>query len=121
MKIEIIKANDLEVAKVTSDEMLISDVQSALDFMSTVKYETGYDHIIVYKALLSEDFFNLKTRLAGEVLQKFVNYQVKIAIIGDFSSYTSKSLQDFIYESNRGNNNFFVRDEKQALEKLSDC
>jgi hypothetical protein len=44
---------------------------------------------------------------------------VKIAIIGDFSVYTSKSLKDFIYESNKGRDIFFLPDEKQAIEKLS--
>ncbi len=47
---------------------------------------------------ICDDFFDLSTRLAGEILQKFINYHVKIAIIGDFSIYTSKSLKDFIYE-----------------------
>jgi hypothetical protein len=44
---------------------------------------------------------------------------MKIAIVGDFSIYSSKSLKDFIYESNNGRNIFFVTDEKEAAEKLS--
>lgn len=44
---------------------------------------------------------------------------MKIAIIGDFSAYTSKSLKDFIYESNNGKDLFFLSDEKKAIEKLS--
>lgn len=101
------------------DEILISDVQSALDFMATIKYDTGFNRIILNNEAICEDFFNLSTRLAGEILQKFVNYDVKIAIVGDFSVYTSKSLKAFIYESNRGRNIFFLPDEKQAIEKLS--
>jgi len=67
---------------------------------------------------ICEDFFRLKTGLAGEILQKFVNYRMKIAIVGDFSIYTSKSLKDFIYESNKGKHIFFVPSEKEAIEKL---
>ncbi|ARC28011.1 DUF4180 domain-containing protein [Bacillus toyonensis] len=70
------------------------------------------------KSLISEDFFDLKTRLAGDILQKFINYKVKIAIVGDFSMYTSKSLKDFIYECNKGNNIFYLATEQQAIEKL---
>lgn len=98
---------------------MITDVQSALDFMATVSYETGSNHIILNKSAIIEGFFDLKTKLAGEILQKFVNYHMKLAIVGDFSVYTSKSLKDFIYESNKGKHIFFLPDEKQAIEKLS--
>jgi hypothetical protein len=98
---------------------LITDVQSALDFIATVGFETGCNHIILSKSAICEGFFDLSARLAGEILQKFVNYNIKIAIVGDFSVYTSKSLRDFIYESNKGKDIFFVTNEKQALEKLS--
>jgi hypothetical protein len=61
----------------------------------------------------------LKIRLAGEILQKFINYGVKIAIIGDFSGYSSKSLKDFIYECNNGNAIFYLPNQQQVIEKLS--
>jgi hypothetical protein len=41
-----------------------------------------------------------------------------LAIIGDYSKYTSKNLQDFIRESNKGNRIFFVNDFEEALKKL---
>ena len=63
--------------------------------------------------------FVLSTRIAGEILQKFINYQFKFAIVGDFSGYTSKPLKDFIYESNKGRDIFFVSSEEDAIEKLS--
>lgn len=119
MKISTIKENDKGIAIIHSNEILITDVQSALDFMMTVQYETGCDRMILNKSAICEDFFHLSTRLAGEILQKFITYHVKIAIVGDFSNYTSKSLKDFIYESNKGKDMFFLPDEKQAIEKLS--
>ncbi len=61
----------------------------------------------------------MSTGIAGDILQKFVNYSKKLAIIGDFSIYTSHSLKDFIYESNQGNQIFFVADEQEAIEKLT--
>lgn len=118
MNIQQINKNGVSIAYVTNNEKLISDVQSALDLMATVRYEVDCNMIIVNKSEVSEAFFDLKTRLAGEVLQKFINYQTKIAIIGDYSGYSSKSLKDFIYESNNGNDIFFVSDEHQAIEKL---
>lgn len=119
MEITVLKENNVEVAVVKSNEILITDVQSALDLMATVRYEVDCDGMIIDKSVICEDFFNLSTKLAGDILQKFINYQMKIAIVGDFSVYSSKSLKDFIYESNNGRNIFFVTDEKQAVEKLS--
>jgi hypothetical protein len=119
MKIITIKKNDVEIAVVESNEILISDVNSALDLMATVQYESRCDCIILNRSALSEDFFDLSTRLAGEILQKFINYRVKVAIVGDFSGFSSQSLKDFIYECNKGKDIFFLSNEKQAIDKLS--
>lgn len=119
MNITTVKKNDIEIAVVSSSEILITDVQSALDIMATVQYEAGCYRIVINKSAICEEFFDLKTRLAGEILQKFINYQTKIAIVGDFSGYTSKSLKDFIYECNHGRDIFFLTNEEQAVEKLS--
>jgi hypothetical protein len=119
MNVTIICNNNNCIAVINSDEILISDVQSSLDLMATIDYEYQCNRIIINKSAICEDFFHLSTKLAGEILQKFINYNFKIAIVGDFSIYTSKSLKDFIYESNNGKDIFFVLDEKQAIEKLS--
>ena len=65
-----------------------------------------------------DDFFALSTCLAGEILQKFVNYGVRFAIYGDFSEYTSKPLKDFIYESNKGRDFYFQPNIELAVDKL---
>ena len=119
MNITKIERNGIAVAQIGSDETLILDVQSALDLMASVRYETDADCMILPKAALSERFFVLSSGLAGDILQKFVNYQLKIAILGDYSGYTSKPLRDFIYESNNGSHVFFVGTEAEAIEKLT--
>ena len=111
--------NGVEIAIVESEETLIVDVQAALDLMATVRYETQADCMALSKSALDERFFVLSSGLAGDILQKFVNYQFKVAIVGDFSGYTSKPLKDFIYESNNGNHVFFVATQAEAIEKLS--
>jgi hypothetical protein len=104
---------------IESRDVLIYDTQSALDFIATVRYEKGCSSIIIDKEAICEDFFILSRGIAGDVLQKFINYHTKLAIIGDFSKYTSKPLHDFIYECNKGKNIFFVDNLEQAIEKLS--
>ncbi len=118
MKIEHLKDNGTDIAVISSDEKLIVDTQSALDLVMTVKYETGATKIIINKSAVCEEFFILSNGIAGEILQKFINYHVRIAIYGDYSQYTSKPLKDFIYESNNGNDFFFVSSKEEAMQKL---
>lgn len=115
MKTKIIN----DVAVVRSDEIIIKDVESALNFIMTIKYETNCYKIVLNKEAIVEDFFILSKGLAGEILQKFINYKTKFAIYGDYSRYTSKPLKDFMYESNKGKDIFFAEDEEQAVKMLS--
>ena len=121
MNIEHLNINGTDIAVISSDEQVISGTQSALDLAMTVKYEAGTGNIAISKDLICEDFFVLSTGVAGEILQKFVNYHVGAAIYGDYSHYTSKPLRDFIYESNRGKNFFFVATKEEAVQKLAEA
>lgn len=118
MKIEKLIYNDVQIAHVISQEVLITEAQSATDLMMTVAYETGIKNIVMAKELFAEKFFVLSSGLAGEVLQKFVNYRFRLAVYGDYSKYTSKPLKDFIYESNNGRDVFFMSGLKEAVEKI---
>ena len=107
-----------KVVIVNSDVPIITDGQSALDFAVNIGYEHDCRDIAVYKSAIAEDFFKLSTGIADEVAQKFVNYSYRLAIIGDFSGYTSKPLRDYIYECNKGGHLYFVADEDEAAKKL---
>jgi hypothetical protein len=96
----------------------ITNAQDILDIMASSQYQCECIGMVLYKESLNESFFDLKTGLAGEILQKFSNYRFKLAIIGDFSHYTSKSLRDFIYECNKGNMVYFKEDLDSALSAL---
>ena len=115
----IITTESVNIAVIYSKDIVISNAQSALDLIATISFGDKCQRIILNKDAISEDFFVLSTNLAGEILQKFSNYFVKLAIIGDFSSYTSRPLNDFIHECNRGNSIFFVSSEEEGIEKLT--
>lgn len=117
MEINVTKVGS-DIAVVESPEVIISSGQDALDLMVTLQYDHGCRKAVIDKANISEDFFRLRTGLAGEVLQKLTTYGFPIAIVGDFSVYDSKSLRDFIYESNKGRQVFFARDRQEAIELL---
>ncbi len=118
MNIEKIEKNGNAYAVVRSDAIVITDVESALDLLMTAKYELGTKNIVINKKLIKEDFFILSSGLAGDILQKYINYGGRIAVYGDFSHYTSKPLHDFIYESNKGHDVFFAATENEAVDCL---
>ena len=74
----------------------------------------GARFIVIPATRLSDDFFRLKTRIAGEVIQRFVMYRFRVAIVGDISRHVaeSESFRDFVYESNRGSQCWFVSAEE---------
>ena len=118
MKIETVQKDGVTIAAVFSDQTILVDPQSALELAMTVRYETGTANFVINKQAINDDFFILSTGLAGEILQKFINYHVKAAIYGDYSHYTSNPLHDFIYESYQGNHFFFTATKEEAIQKL---
>ena len=119
MNIKTVEENNTLCAVISGNETVIKDAQSALDVLMRAKYEAGTKNIVISKKLITEDFFILSTGLAGEILQKFINYGGRIAIFGDYSRYTSKPLKDFIYESNKGRDVFFAATEAEAVALLT--
>lgn len=113
-----IERNGRKVAVLDRTESVHS-AQDALDIMINAQYSGDSDALVFFKESLGEDFFDLKTRFAGEVLQKFSNYNVRLAIVGDFSQYKSKALRDFIYECNNGNRVFWVGSLEAAIDALT--
>jgi len=109
--------NQKRVAVIASDSLVIHDVGSGTDFIGEIYY-LGYEGVILKREHLVAEFFDLKTKLAGEILQKFSNYRVKLAIVGNWELITSNSLQDFIRESNSGRLIYFASSTEDALAKL---
>ena len=112
MYIQQVNQDGVSIALIRSEKPLMTDVQSALDLMMTVRAETGCKRIALNREAITGDFFVLSTGIAGEILQKFVNY-------GFFTHETSAALRDFIRESNEGRDIFFQPDANSATEKLA--
>ncbi len=97
---------------------MINEPQDALDLLATIMHMHDCNTILISESSITKSFFDLKTGIAGEILQKFSNYQMKIAIVGDFSIYNSKSLKDFIFESNKGSQVLFLSSQEEAIDRL---
>jgi hypothetical protein len=108
--------NNLQIAELLADEVLISNAEDGTQLLADLYYQ-DFDLVIVQAGQLDSSFFDLKSGLAGELLQKCSNWRLRLAIVGDFTAVGSKSLRDFIYESNKGKLINFVDSVSMALER----
>lgn len=108
------KFNDINIAEIISEELIIKSQQDGLDLLGDLYYQ-GFDKVILHEKNIIPEFFDLKTGLAGEILQKFSNYRMSLAIVGNFEKYQSKSLKQFILESNKTQHINFVENLDDAL------
>jgi hypothetical protein len=107
-----------KVIEVVSDDIIINSEQDALDLMANIAYLYDTRKIILHTDNFCEDFFILRTGMAGAVMQKFSNYRVQAAIVGEIKR-NSESLKAFIRESNRTGRVIFTNDVSTALKDLT--
>jgi hypothetical protein len=117
MNLDFIEINCHKISLLKSDAVVIYELQDAIDLLANSSYNEAYK-IILFENQITPAFFDLKTKLAGDILQKFSNYRMQLAIVGDFAKYNSKSLDDFMYESNKFQRINFVSTLDEAKERL---
>lgn len=97
----------------------IATEQDALDVIGNAGYQ-GARWVAVPAGRFAPDFFVLRTRLAGAVIQKFVQYGLGLAVVGDITDHIAQStaLRDFVRECNRGTQTWFLTDLAELEERL---
>ena len=118
MRLDKITLEDIVLVNVYGGKSIIKNAKSIIDLIINIIYEFETDNVIIDKNIIDEKFFILSSGIAGEITQKIINYNIKVAIYGDYTKYNSKALRDFIYESNNGKNIFFVENKEQDIVKL---
>lgn len=90
---------------------LLEAERDADDFLS-LGWQHGTDMLAIPIERLGPDILRLRTRLLGQMVQKFVNYRMRLAIVGDILPFAAESgaLRDFVYEANQGKSLWFVAD-----------
>jgi hypothetical protein len=111
--------HDVPVLICPSQGETIRGEREALDLIGDAGYQ-GARWAVVPVRRLDESFFRLETRVAGDIVQKFVQYGVGLVVLGDVSRFTeeSSSLRDFVRECNRGTQTWFVADDDELRERL---
>jgi hypothetical protein len=98
----------------------LSSAQDAVDVIGST-WGTGAEVVAVPVGRLDPAFFDLRSGVAGELAQKFVNYQLRLAVVGDISEQVSASdaLRDLVRESNRGRHLWFVAGPDELAQRLA--
>lgn len=112
--------NDVRVLVCKDNGAALATERDANMFMSAA-WEHGASMIALPATRLTEDFFRLSTRVAGEIAQKFENCNLRLAVVGDISRWVaaSRSLHDFVYEANRGHSIWFVENMDDLERRLA--
>jgi hypothetical protein len=98
----------------------VTTVQDGLDLIGAAFQ--GAEVVALPAARLTGDFFTLSTGLAGEIMQKFVNYRIRLAVVGDITTWldASSALRALVLESNRGRQIWFTADLAELAARLKD-
>jgi hypothetical protein len=105
------------ITHVAADGPLLRTGADALELI----FADDADLLVVPAERLDPAFFDLSSGVAGEFAQKFVNYRKRLAIVGDISAAVdgSGALRDFVRESNRGRQLWFVADDAELTARLT--
>lgn len=110
----------VRVLELAAGEARLRTYADAVDILGKT-FENHATVIVIPVECLDDEFFQLKTRIAGELLQKLVQYQRRVAIIGDISRHLAESsaLRAFVNESNRGKDVWFLATRAELDERLA--
>jgi hypothetical protein len=116
MEIEVVDSPKGKLSRCVMDaEARIASVSDFLDLLANCPTDT----VVIDRESLTEGFFDLKSGIAGEFLQKVSNYRKRLIILGDYRGMTSKAFRDFSRESNQTGQVIFTDDLRHAIELLS--
>lgn len=112
--------NDVSVLMCEAEGEPIAGEREALDCIGDAGYQ-GARWAVIPVERFDDAFFRLNTRVAGAIIQKFVQYRVGLVVLGDISRHTeaSSALRDFVRECNRGTHTWFLADAAELRERLA--
>lgn len=110
--------NGVRIVELNAGGGLVRTEQDALDLVAACM-ERGAERLLIDSNCLSEEFFRLRTGLAGAVLQKLANYNLKAAVVAPESAVRRGKFEDFVLETNRGEQFRIFEGREEAISWLT--
>lgn len=106
---EIVQVNGVNVLHCAPDGPPLDGERAALDLIGDAGWRAA-ELVAVPVERVPEEFFRLRSGIAGAIVQKFAQYRLRLAVVGDISPHVdaSPALRDFVYESNLGDQLWFL-------------
>jgi len=117
MDYKVVEKNGNRYIEGIKGKLIIGKEQDALDLIG-ICGENDTQLILLHSDNLAHDFYDLKTILAGNVLQKFVNYRMKVALVIPANQVKGR-FSEMVKESNRGNFFRAFENKDQAVKWLT--
>ncbi|MGP4013087.1 DUF4180 domain-containing protein [Streptomyces sp. 4N124] len=116
---EIVTLHGVTVLRCAPDGPPLDGERAALDLIGDAGWNEA-ELIAVPVQRVPEAFFQLRSGIAGAIVQKFAQYRLRLAVVGDISQHVadSRALRDFVYESNLGNQLWFLSGYDDLEERL---
>ncbi|MFF3846735.1 DUF4180 domain-containing protein [Streptomyces sp. NPDC002328] len=115
----LVTLHDTRVLRCAPEGPALDGESAALDLIGDA-FGQDAEVVAVPAERVAEEFFRLRSGVAGAVVQKFANYRLRLAVVGDVSGYVadSSALRDFVHESNQGRQLWFLPDDAALEERL---
>ncbi|NQV42678.1 MAG: DUF4180 domain-containing protein [Candidatus Marinimicrobia bacterium] len=97
----------------TESDSRINQEGDLNDLLSLCYYHNS-NLLLLSEKNLSSDFFNLRSGLAGAAMQKFANYQARVAILLSSDAEQSQRFKQLMYEMSRSNSFRFYDNREDA-------
>jgi hypothetical protein len=116
----VIEAHGVRMLHCAGDGPLLADEGAAVELVALALAQRA-DMVVVPARRLDPRFFTLSSGLAGQFVQKLVNYRLRVTIVGDIRAYVeaSSALRDYVSETNRGRQVWFVADPAELDARLA--
>lgn len=102
MNYRIVEKDRIKYIEYASAEAPVSSEKDSIELI-TACFENDCRKVVLHSRALTDDFFRLKTGLAGIILQKFINYRIKVAVILEDDEKVQGRFKELLSESNKGN------------------
>lgn len=113
MNYKIIENGNQKYIEFISTPTPFSTEQDAVDLVALcIENETNL--LLLHSHVLSEDFFKLRTGVAGNMIQKFINYHVKTAAVIPKELVNKGKFKEMVLESNHSNHFRFFENREDA-------
>ena len=116
--LKIVEKNGVVFAECEPAEKLISSEQDAVDLIGLCGYHQT-NNLLLYAKNIDANFFDLKSTLAGGVLQKCINYYMGVAMVLLSDIEHNKRFSEMTLEANKGNHFRIFENRAKAVEWLT--